>query len=137
MSATVFYNELQQYAKSHTKNGKPYIGEYQDEKNGEWLKGDNPRSSFYNHSTFADLVINDLIGFKPRADNTLEVYPLIPKGQWDWFMLDQISYHNQIITLLWDKTGKKYNKGKGFQIYVNGKLIYKTDTLKPVKVAMK
>jgi hypothetical protein len=137
MTPKVFYNELQLYAKSHTKNGKPYIGEYQDEKNGEWLKGDNPRSSFYNHSTFADLVINDLIGFKPREDNFLEVYPLIPKGQWDWFILANISYHDKTITLLWDKTGKKYNKGKGFQIYVNGKLFYKTDDLKPVKVSMK
>lgn len=137
MTAAVFYAELQKYAKSHTKNGKPYIGEYQDEKTGEWLKGDNPRSSFYNHSTFADLVINDLIGFKPRVDNTLEVYPLLPKGKWDWFMLDRISYHGKTITLLWDKTGKKYNKGKGFQIYVDGKLLYKSIDLKPVKVAMK
>lgn len=137
MTPTVFYNELNKYAKSHTKNGKPYIGEYQDEKTGEWLKGDNPRSSFYNHSTFADLVINDLIGFKPRADDVLEVYPLIPKGKWDWFMLDHISYHNKTITLMWDKTGKKYNKGKGFQIFVDGKLLHKMKSLKPVKVAMK
>lgn len=137
MTPAVFYNELQKYAKSHTKNGKPYIGEYQDEKNGEWLKGDNPRSSFYNHSTFADLVINDLIGFKPRQDNILEVYPLLPKGKWDWFMLDHISYHDKTITLLWDKTGKKYNKGKGFQVFVDGKLLYKSNDLKAIKVAMK
>jgi len=137
MTASVFYNELHQYALSHTKNGKPYIGEYQDEKNGEWLKGDNPRSSFYNHSTFNDLVINDLIGIKPRADNVLEVSPLIPKGKWDWFKLTNISYHGKTISLIWDKTGKKYKIGKGFQVLVNGKQIYRGAELKAIKVVMK
>lgn len=136
MNAEVFYQELHQYAASHVKNGKPYIGEYQDEKTGEWLKGDNPRSSFYNHSTFNDLIINDLIGIKPRQDNVLEISPLIPKNQWDWFMLDQVTYHNKIVTILWDKTGKKYNKGKGLLVFVDGKQIYKGKDLKPLKVQM-
>jgi len=134
MNAKVFYKELHQYAASHVKNGKPYIGEYQDEKTGEWLKGDNPRSSFYNHSTFNDLIINDLIGLKPREDNVLEIYPLIPKNQWDWFALDNLTYHDKIVTLIWDKNGKKYNKGKGFMIFVDGKQIYRSSGLKPVKV---
>lgn len=134
MNAGIFYNELQKYALSHIKNGKPYIGEYQDEKNGEWLKGDNPRSSFYNHSTFADLVISDLIGVKPRADNLFELYPLIPEGRWDWFKLSNISYHGKTIDLLWDKTGKKYGQGKGLFILVNGKIIHKAQNLKPIKV---
>lgn len=136
MNARVFYRELHQYAASHVKNGKPYIGEYQDEKTGEWLKGDNPRSSFYNHSTFNDLVINDLIGIKPRADNVLEISPLIPKNQWDWFILENLSYHGKSITVLWDKTGKKYSKGKGFLVFADGKEIYKGKDLKAVKVKM-
>lgn len=137
MTAGVFYDELHQYALSHQKNGKPYIGEYQDEKNGVWLKGDNPRSSFYNHSTFCDLVISDLIGLKPRMDNVLEVFPLIPPGKWDWFTLDNVSYHGKTITLIWDKTGDKYKKGKGFHIYADGKEIYKGKDLKPVKVKLR
>ena len=136
MNAAVFYQELHQYAASHVKNGKPYIGEYQDEKTGEWLKGDNPRSSFYNHSTFCDLIINDLIGIKPRQDNVLEINPLVPKDKWEWFKLDNISYHDQVLTLIWDKTGKKYDSGKGFLIYVNGKQIHQSKTLKHVKVTM-
>ncbi|MDY0907698.1 MGH1-like glycoside hydrolase domain-containing protein [Pedobacter sp. CFBP9032] len=137
MNANVFYQELHQYAASHIKNGKPYIGEYQDEKTGEWLKGDNPRSSFYNHSTFCDLIINDLIGIKPREDNVLAVYPLIPKNEWDWFKLDNVTYHDQLVTLIWDKTGGKYNLGKGFLVYVNGKQIYQSKNLKPIEVLMK
>ncbi|SFH24055.1 MGH1-like glycoside hydrolase domain-containing protein [Pedobacter insulae] len=137
MNAGVFYKELHKYASSHTKNGKPYIGEYQDEKTGEWLKGDHPRSSFYNHSTFNDLIINDLIGIKPRIDNILEINPLIPKGEWDWFKLSNVSYHGKTIIIVWDKTGKKYNQGKGFQVSVNGKQVYKGKMLKAITVDMK
>ena len=118
---------------SHEMNGKIYIGEYQDEKNGEWLKGDDPRSKFYNHSGFADLIINDLIGLKPRLDNVLEVKPIIQEGQWDWFCLDNVNYHGKMLTILWDKSGTKYGKGKGFRIYADGKEIAKSKRLKKIK----
>lgn len=132
MTPEVFYDELYTYAWSHQKRGLPYLGEYQDEKTGYWLKGDNPRSSYYNHSAFADLVISDLVGLKPRPDNILEVHPLIPKGKWDWFYLDQVPYKGKVLTILWDKDGSKYGKGKGFRIYADGKEIYKGKKLKPV-----
>ncbi|MFA4870025.1 MAG: glycosyl hydrolase family 65 protein [Pedobacter sp.] len=137
MTPKVFYDELHQYAKSHQMNGKPYLGEYQDEKTGEWLKGDHPRSKFYNHSTFCDLVINDLIGIKPRLDNAFGFYPLIPDGKWDWFLLDNVTYHGKTLTLLWDKTGKKYNKGKGLRVYADGKEIYQSAKLKPAVIKFK
>jgi len=136
MNAQVFYNNLHQYAASHVKNGKPYIGEYQDEKTGEWLKGDNPRSSFYNHSTFCDLIINDLIGIKPRADEVLEIRPLVPKNKWHWFKLSQISYHGKTISILWDKTGKKFNQGKGFCVFVDGIKIHQSSALKNLEIPL-
>ncbi len=136
MNKEVFYKELNKYARSQQKRGRPYIGEYQDEKTGEWLKEDNPRSEFYNHSGFADLIINDLVGLKPRLDNVVEVFPLIPNGQWDWFCLDQVLYHGKMLTFLWDKDGKKYGKGKGFMIFANGKEIYKGKELKHVMAKM-
>lgn len=132
MTSKVFYDALHKYAWSQQMYGRPYIGEYQDEKNGYWLKGDNPRSAFYNHSGFADLIINDLVGIKPRLDNTLEVYPLIPQGQWDWFCLDKVLYHSRNITILWDKNGTRYHKGKGMHIYADGKEILKSESLKHV-----
>jgi len=136
MSAQVFYDELHKYAFSHQKNGKPYLGEYQSETDGRWLKGDNPRSSFYNHSTFCDLVINDLIGLKPRTDNAIEISSLIPEGKWDWFLLDNISYHGKMLTVLWDKTGKKYNRGTGMSVFADGKKIYNAKKLKHVVVQL-
>ncbi len=130
MTKQVFYNELHKYAMSHRMNDKIYIGEYQDEKTGEWLKGDNPRSKFYNHSTFADIIINDLIGLKLRTDNTLEIDPIVPENQWDYFCLDKVPYQGRIVTILWDKDGSKYGKGKGFKAYVDGKEVVKSDKIK-------
>ncbi|MES2648196.1 MAG: trehalase family glycosidase [Bacteroidota bacterium] len=134
MSSAVFYKQLQTYAWSHQKNGKPYIGEYQDEKTGEWLKGDNPRSSYYNHSSFADLIINDLIGLKPSPNNTIEIIPLIPESSWDWFCLQDVLYHGKNITIFYDKSGRKYKKGKGFFIYANGRQLYHGHNLGNVTV---
>lgn len=136
MTKQVFYDEFHKYAMSHQMNGKTYIGEYQDEKTGEWLKGDNPRSKFYNHSGFADLVINDLVGLKPRADSKLEINPLIPESQWNWFCLDRVSYHGKMLTILWDKDGTKYGRGKGFRVFADGKEIAKSNRLKKIKTRL-
>ena len=132
MNAGVFYKEVHKYAMSHVMEGRTYIGEYQDEKTGEWLKGDNPRSRFYNHSGFCDLVISDLVGLKPREDNVLEIRPLIPEGQWNWFCLDNVSYHGKTITILWDKDGRKYGKGAGFRVFANGEQLVVSPKLKPL-----
>jgi hypothetical protein len=126
----IYYNALHTYANSQQKNNIPYLGEYQDERTGYWLKGDNPRSSYYNHSGFCDLVISDLIGLKPRADNTIELNPLISK--WDWFKLERVPYHGHLLTIRWDKTGTRYNKGKGLYILSDDKEIYHGDKLKHV-----
>ena len=136
MSPEIFYNEFHKYALSHVMNGKTYIGEYQDEKTGEWLKGDIPRSRFYNHSGFTDLVINDLIGLKPREDQIIELYPLIPENTWDWFCLDDVMYHGRHLTILWDKDGKKYGKGKGLRIYADGREIGHTKKLTRLKTRL-
>lgn len=132
VSSQVFLAELQKYARSHQMNGKLYLGEYQDEKTGEWLKGDNPRSKFYNHSGFADLIINDLIGIKPREDNMLEVHPLISAKTWDWFCLENVWYHGKNVTIIWDKTGTKYKQGKGLMLWIDGKKQATTTRLQPL-----
>ncbi|MGI4869886.1 MAG: MGH1-like glycoside hydrolase domain-containing protein [Janthinobacterium lividum] len=132
MTPQVYYNELHKYAKSFQKNGQPYLGEYQDEKNGEWLKGDNPRSSYYNHSGFADLIITGLVGLKPRPDNVVEVFPLVPAGQWDYFCLDQVRYHGRLLTVLWDKTGQHYHRGQGLRVLADGHEIARSEGMERV-----
>jgi len=136
MTPQVFYDELIKYARSHTMNDTIYIGEYQDEKNGEWLKGNNPRSRFYNHSGFADLIINDLVGLQPRADNKLVIHPLIPDKTWDWFCLDKVPYHGKILSILYDRTGRRYGKGKGFIVFADGREIVRSKKLEPVDATL-
>lgn len=137
MSSAVFYDQLHKYAVSFVRRGEPYIGEYQDEKNGKWLKGDNPRSSYYNHSGFADLVISDLVGLKPREDDMLDIFPLIPNGKWNWFCLQDVVYHGHAITMVWDRDGSRYHKGTGFTVYSDGKQLYHGKDIAHVTVALK
>jgi hypothetical protein len=76
-----------------------------------------------------------LIGLKPREDNILEIYPLIPKDKWDWFYLDNVFYHGRKLTILWDRYGNRYKKGKGLKIFSNDKQIYSGKKLKHIKLA--
>jgi hypothetical protein len=129
-----YFDLLETYVESQYYRGRPYIGEYLDESTGYWLKGDQERSRYYNHSTFNDLIITGLIGLRPREDDTLEVNPLVPKDQWEWFCLDKILYHGKIITIIWDKTGKKYKKGRGFSVWADGKLLKRTEEMEKILV---
>jgi len=120
------------YTRSQHYDGLPYVGEYLDEKTGAWLKGRDPRSYYYNHSTYADLVITGLAGLRPRADNTVEVAPLLPSGAWDWFALDGVRYHGREVAIIWDRDGKHYNRGAGLSVFADGKVIAHCDRLERV-----
>ena len=124
-----YFNALLTYARSHQKNGVPYIGEYMDEVTGKWLKGDSERSRWYNHSTFCDLIINGLVGIIPRADNTIEVHPLAPENSLSWFALDQVPYHGYLLTILWDSDGSRYGRGSGLKVYADNRLVAQSSTL--------
>ena len=127
-----YLDAIRTYANAHQKNGQPYIGEYHDEVTGEWLKGDNPRSRYYNHSTFADLIIAGLTGLVPRGDDTIEIYPLLPDGAWDWFCVDRIAYHGRSLTIAWDRTGQRYGRGAGLSVAMDGQRVAHAPELRPL-----
>ncbi len=118
-----FFDAFLTYVRCHRYEGQPYIGEYLDETTGQWLKGRLERSRHYNHSTFADLLIAGVIGLRPRADNRVEVDPLLPEGAWDWFALDGIRYHGRRLTIFWDRNGQRYGRGRGLSVLANGQPI--------------
>ena len=129
VSDSIYFRLLELYVESQYHRGRPYIGEYLDEVTGYWLKGDEERSRYYNHSTFNDLIITGLVGLRPRPDKNIEVNPLLPEGKWDWFCLDNLLYHGKILTIIWDKEGTKYHQGKGLRVLVNGKEAGKSPSL--------
>jgi len=131
-----YFAALLTYAHCHRYDGEPYLGEYLDETTGAWLKGRDPRSRWYNHSTFADLVITGLVGLVPRDDDTLELHPLLPNDAWDYFCVEGIRYHGHDVTIAWDRDGQRYNRGAGLTAWVDGRRILQSPTLAPVTGAL-
>ena len=134
-----YFGLLTTYARSHRRKLPDgtvvaWIDESLNPDTGAWIptEGDPPRGKDYNHSTFCDLVISGLIGLRPRADDIIEVNPLVPAGAWDYFCLDQARYHGRNLTILYDKTGERYGRGKGLQVLVNGQRIAGSESLQRV-----
>ncbi len=121
------------YVRSHRFDGQPYIGEYLDEKTGAWLKGRDPRSECYNHSTFADLVISGLVGLVPREDDILEVSPLLPEDSWPWFRLEGVRYHGRELTIQWDRDGRRWGGESGLRVWADGKLVAASPRLERIE----
>lgn len=160
-----YFQILQIYARSHAfrqipagtdatqvliEEDKPWIDENLNPLTGDWIartrlevQGKNDRQpphergKDYNHSTFCDLIITGLVGLRPRADDTLEVNPLLPPDTWDWFCLDRVPYHARLLTIIWDKTGQKFGHGSGLVILADGKEIARSPTLSRILVSLK
>jgi len=118
-----YFDAFLTYVHSQHADGKPYIGEYLDETTGQWINGKEGRSRYYNHSTFADLIISGVVGLVPRADSVVEIFPLLPDDVWNYFCLEGIDYHGHALTILWDKDGSRYNRGAGLIVLADGKEI--------------
>ncbi len=133
-----YFEQLLTYARAQELDGKPYIGEYQDETTGKWLiaPAKAERSRYYNHSTFCDLVISGLVGIVPAPGEQLVIAPLLPNDAWDWFCVDGVPYHGQTLTLVWDRDGRRYRRGAGFSVWVNGAELARTPALARVTVKL-
>lgn len=124
-----YFEGVRTYARSTYRDGKPYIGEYLDEVTGKYMHKNLERGRYYNHSTFCDLVINGLVGIRPQAGDRVIVQPLVPADSWDWFALDGVAYHGRLLTVLWDRSGKRYRRGKGLTVLLDGKVIARSPRL--------
>jgi hypothetical protein len=148
-----YFNLLQIYTQCHRltnddgavvpwidENINPFTGDWISRtrlktwKDGTWSaeKGGVERGKDYNHSTYCDLIISGLIGIRPQEDNVVVVNPLLPDGVWDYFCLEDLMYHGKKITVVYDKTGTKYQKGKGLMIFVDGKRKVRSRNLSPL-----
>ncbi|QTN34408.1 hypothetical protein HZ994_14495 [Akkermansiaceae bacterium] len=149
VTAADYLGTLKTYTASHRLKREdgtvvPWIDENLNPFTGDWIartrlkawkdgtwdpgKGGEERGKDYNHSTYCDLIISGLIGLRPRADDKVEVHPLVPAGSWDWFCLDAVPYHGRLLTVLYDSDGTRYGRGRGFRILADGKEIAASET---------
>jgi hypothetical protein len=145
-----FMELLLTYSNSHRRineKGKKvcWIDENLNPFTGDWIartllkaRGQLPveRGKDYNHSAFCDFIISDLVGIRPEMGIRLTIQPLIPENYWDWFCLDRVKYHGKMLTILWDKEGSKYNLGKGFSVYVDGRLMHRSDEIEEIEIPL-
>ncbi|GAA4780654.1 hypothetical protein GCM10023219_30890 [Stakelama sediminis] len=118
---------LSQYTDLHYVDGKPDIQEDYDPATGKPIVG-LPRSHHYYHSSYDDLIISGLVGIRPRADDVLEVNPLVPRDPKDpnalpWFALEHVPYHGHLIDVVYDRDGSHYHRGAGLRLFVDGRRV--------------
>ncbi len=130
---------LQTYSRTHRRTlpdgtAIPWVDESLNPFTGEWiLNGKNgERGRDYNHSTFCDLIISGLVGLRPRADDRIELAPLVPEGEWEYFCLDRVSYHGHDLAVFWDRTGEQYGRGPGLHLVSDGRELARQDRLSPI-----
>ena len=128
-----YFELLSTYVRSQyrTIDGKraAWIGESLQPLNGHWTS----ETRGYNHSTFADLVITGLVGLRPRDDERIDVRPLLPAGRWDYFALRHLAYRDHDVSIVWDRTGRRYGKA-GLTITVDGSIVASRPTLGPLSI---
>ncbi len=119
ISSKDYYDLLKTYVHSQRRTLPggwvvPWIDEDLDPYTGVWIarnilvaknSPDKDRGGDYNHSGFADLVISGLVGLRPRADNVVEVNPLVPAGALSYFRLSRIRYHDRELAIEYDASG--------------------------------
>ncbi|WP_349322687.1 MGH1-like glycoside hydrolase domain-containing protein [Asticcacaulis sp. MM231] len=129
-----YFQVLKSFTTSQFKDGRPFIAEANHPDTGKWqiVAG---HSEEYFHSSYVDLVVTGLAGLRPRADDVLEVNPLIPDA-WAYFAMDDISYHGHTVSIIWDKDGTRYNKGQGLSLMVDGKIVKTSPTLQKLEAPL-
>ncbi|MFS4454962.1 MGH1-like glycoside hydrolase domain-containing protein [Maribacter sp. 2304DJ31-5] len=121
----LLYDYVQKLVDMHGE--KRNIGEWYIPSNGEQFGGVQD----YFHSTFPDMLIEDLLGFTSSHKDSFSIQPLLPEDKWDYFYLGNIRYHNCDIDIIWKKDWDPKTKGEQSKlcIWVNGKLMASNDSL--------
>jgi hypothetical protein len=116
---------LRQYTHQHYLSpGHPDLQEDYNPDTGKPIVG-LPRSHHYAHSTYVDLILSGLIGIRPRADDTLEIDPLLPTAERPikYFALQGLRYHGHEVSVIFDAEGSRYHLGRGLTVFVDAKRV--------------
>ena len=91
----------------------------------------------YNHATFDDLVLSGVVGLIPSANGSLVVNPLVPADALPWWAADGMVLHGRVVSVLFDADGKKYGKGAGLKVWLDGKVVAQAETMRKLTVQLK
>ena len=137
-----FFRIFSGYTHSHYRtqeNGKRinWLDENLDPDTGEWIsrkilkewgwrtdKGGYERGKDYNHSAYADLIISKIFGVEPQENGKIRIRPMFPEN-WDYCKLEKVECQGREIDIIYDKNGGRYCEEKGFQLWCDGKCVYK------------
>ncbi|QNL48049.1 hypothetical protein H8S90_14670 [Olivibacter sp. SDN3] len=103
------------------------IGEWYIPSDGKTFGGEQD----YFHSTFPDIIIEDLLGFKASHENRFAIHPLLPEDKWDYFYLGNIRYHGHDIDIVWKKDWDEQKSGDQSMlcVWVDDKLVATNELL--------
>ncbi len=93
----------------------------------------------YFHSTFPDMLIEDLIGFLPSHEGKFVVHPLLPDDAWEYFYLGDLRYHDHDVEILWRRDWDAEEPGDqgGLYVWVDGERVAETtDITQPLVVKL-
>jgi hypothetical protein len=136
LSKDDYFKLLSAYTRTHRKAGRPYIAEGANPDTGSWEGYDSPNhSEHYFHSGYNDLIITGLAGLRPTDDDTIDLRSLAP-DDWDYFALDDVPYRGRSLTILWDRDGRRYGRGKGLRVLADGREIARADALVPLTATL-
>jgi peptidoglycan/LPS O-acetylase OafA/YrhL len=122
----LLYTHIAQLARLHGSQ-ELNIGEWYIPSNGKSFGGEMD----YFHSTFPDIIIEDLLGFQSSLENQFSIQPLLPEGKWDYFYLGNLRYHNHDIDIVWKKDWDTQKAGAQSRlcVWVDGKLAASSQSL--------
>ncbi|MBD8080102.1 MGH1-like glycoside hydrolase domain-containing protein [Cellulosimicrobium arenosum] len=107
------------YVRTQFRDGEPYVAEAHHPDEDRWIYDGYDHSEDYLHSSYVDLVLQDVLGLQPQTDGTLVIDPLVP-ADWDWFAAENVPYHGRNVTVLFDRDGSHYGAGAGLRVFVDG-----------------
>ena len=93
----------------------------------------------YFHSTFPDMLIEDLIGFQADHGKRFTIHPLIPKDAWEFIYLGDLRYHGHDVEILWKRDWNSNQSGDQSKLYVwvdGGRVAESDDLTKPLEVSL-
>ncbi|MGD0893316.1 MAG: discoidin domain-containing protein [Terracidiphilus sp.] len=142
ISRVDYLHLLRQYTQQHfISPGHPDIQEDYNPDTGGPIVGLD-RSHHYSHSTYVDLILSGLIGIRPRADEILEINPLLPTETTPgtppirYFGVQGVLYHGHEVTAIFDADGSRYGRGRGLSVFVDGKRAFGPGPLGRVEIAL-